>query len=131
MLICFIVALIFPLGALLMIVWNAMYWAVSFTQYALFYSSAYDVKLLFILLPLLLSISLHTITEAVCYFFAAMAGTILATGIKTEKIDSDRFFYIFKYCLILLAFAIFFLLLGSFIESYLFDTIKNFFFWIF
>ena len=131
MLICFIIALIFPLGALLMIVWNAMYWAVSFSQYALFYSKVYHVTLLSILIPLILSVSLHTIVEATCYFFAAMAGAFMAMGIKKEKLDSDRFFYLFKYCIILLTFSLVFLILGSFFEVFAFDAIKNFFFGLF
>lgn len=128
MFICFVVALIFPLGALLMIVWNAMYWAVSFTQFAVFYSFNYNVNLLVILLPLLLSVALHTIIEAVCYFFAAMAGSTLSIGFQKEKLDSDRFFYIFKYCIVLLIFALFFLLLGSVVEVFVFDILKRFFF---
>lgn len=128
MIVSFIVALVFPLGALLMIVWNAMYWAVAFTQYAVVYSSSYNVNLLFILLPLLLSVALHTLIEAICYFFAAMSGSTLSIGFQKEKLDSDRFFYIFKYCLILMAFAVFFLILGSVVEVFVFDFLKNFFF---
>jgi len=128
MIVSFIVALIFPLGALLMIVWNAMYWAVAFTQFAVFYGSAYNVNLLFILLPLLLSVALHTLIEAVCYFFAAMSGSTLSIGFQREKLESDRFFYIFKYCLILMAFAVLFLILGSVVEVFVFDYLKNFFF---
>lgn len=128
MIVSFIVALIFPLGALLMIVWNAMYWAVAFTQFAVFYSQAYNVNLLFILLPLLLSVALHTLIEAICYFFAAMSGSTLSIGFQKEKLDSDRFFYIFRYCLILMAFAVFFLILGSVVEVFVFDFLKNFFF---
>ncbi len=128
MVVCFIVSLVFPLGALLMIVWNAMYWAVAFTQYAVFYSSAYGVALLFILLPLLLSVALHTIIEAICYFFAAVSGSTLSIGFQKEKLDSDRFFYILKHCLILLGFAFLFLLLGSVVEVFVFDFLKDFFF---
>jgi uncharacterized membrane protein SpoIIM required for sporulation len=128
MIVSFIVALIFPLGALLMIIWNAMYWGLAFTQFAVFYSSAYNVNLLFVLLPLLLSVALHTLIEAICYFFAAMSGSTLSIGFQKEKLDSDRFFYIFKYCLILMAFAVFFLILGSVVEVFVFDFLKNFFF---
>jgi uncharacterized membrane protein SpoIIM required for sporulation len=128
MIVSFIVALVFPLGALLMIVWNAMYWAVAFTQFAVFYSVSYNVNLLFILLPLLLSVALHTLIEAICYFFAAMSGSTLSIGFQREKLESDRFFYIFKYCLILMAFAVFFLILGSIVEVFVFDFLKNFFF---
>lgn len=131
MIVCFVIALIFPLGALLMIVWNAMYWAVSFSQYALFYSKVYSVKLISILFPLLLSVSLHTILEAICYFFAVIAGTMLAMSIKSEKLDSDRFFYLFRYCIILMGISVFFLVLGSFVEVFVFDGIKNFFFSLF
>jgi uncharacterized membrane protein SpoIIM required for sporulation len=128
MIVSFIVALVFPLGALLMIVWNAMYWGVAFTQFAVFYSVSYNVNLLFILLPLLLSVALHTLIEAICYFFAAMSGSTLSIGFQREKLESDRFFYIFKYCLILMAFAVFFLILGSIVEVFVFDFLKNFFF---
>lgn len=128
MIVSFIVALIFPLGTLLMIVWNAMYWGVAFTQFAVFYSQAYSVNLLFILLPLLLSVAMHTLIEAICYFFAAMSGSTLSIGFQREKLESDRFFYIFKYCLILMAFAVFFLILGSIVEVFVFDFLKNFFF---
>lgn len=131
MIVCFFIALIFPLGALLMIVWNAMYWAVSFSQYALFYSKVYNVKLISILFPLLLSVSLHTIIEAMCYFFAVISGTMLAMSIKSEKLDSDRFFYLFRYCITLMAISVFFLLLGSFVEVFVFDGLKNFFFSLF
>lgn len=129
--VCFLVSLVFPLGAALLIVWNAMYWAVSFTQYSLFYSSVYGTGLIYILLPLFLSVGLHTLIEAIAYFFATMSGNLLATGIKKEPINGDRFFYIFKYCVTLLIFALIFLLIGTIAEVFVFDFLKNIFFGLF
>lgn len=129
--VCFIVSLVFPLGAALLIVWNAMYWAVSFSQYSLFYSAAYGTGLVYILLPLFLSVGLHTLIEAIAYFFSTMSGSLLATGLRKEKIDSDRFFYIFKYCITLFIFAVIFLIIGSIAEVFLFDFLKNIFFSLF
>jgi hypothetical protein len=126
--VCFIVALFFPIGATLMIVWNAMYWAVSFSQYALYYSSYYNISFLTIFIPLILSISLHTIIEAICYFFASISGNTLSIGISKEPFGSDRFVYIIKYSSRILLFSVIFLLLGSFIETFVFDILKNIFF---
>jgi len=131
LIVCFIIALVFPLGAILLIVWNAIYWGVVFTQYALFYSSFYHIAFIAILLPLLLSVALHVILEAGAYFFASMSGNLLAVGIKSEAKDYDRLFTIIKYCLILLLCGFIFFLAGALTEVYIFDILKNIFFSIF
>ncbi len=131
LIVCFIIALVFPLGAILLIVWNAIYWGVVFTQYALFYSSHYNVAFILIILPLLLSVALHVILEAAAYFFASISGNLLAVGIKKERNDSDRMFTIIRYCLILLLCGFFFFLAGALAEVYIFDILKNIFFGIF
>lgn len=129
--VCFLVALVFPVGAALLIVWNAIYWAVSFTQYSLFYSNIYGVGLAYILLPLFLSVGLHTLLEAIAYFFGTMSGNLLSLGIKKDPVSSDRFYYIFKYCINLLIFALIFLIIGSIVEVFVFDFLKNIFFGLF
>ncbi len=126
--VCFLISLVFPLGSMLLIVWNAIYWAVSFTQYAVFYSGFYGGGLAYVLLPLFLSIALHTILEAISYFFAIMSGSLVSTGLKQSRIDSDRFYYVFKYSISLLIFALIFLVLGVFAEVFIFDFLKNIFF---
>jgi len=131
LIVCFIIALVFPLGAILLIVWNAIYWGVVFTQYALFYSSYYNIAFIAVLLPLLLSVALHVILEASAYFFASMSGNLLAVGIKKEGKDFDRLFIIIEYCLILLLCGLFFFLTGALAEVYIFDILKNIFFSIF
>jgi uncharacterized membrane protein SpoIIM required for sporulation len=131
LLVAFILALVFPLGAVMIIVWNAIYWGVVFTQYALIYSSMYGVGFLAILVPLLLSVSVHMILEIISYFFAAVSGNILAIGIIKEKHNPDRMMTIIRYCIILLLFALGFLFIGVFTEVYLFDVLKNIFFSIF
>ncbi len=111
-----------------MIVWNAMYWAVSFTQYAVYYSALYNIGFLTIFVPLILSISLHTIIEAICYFFAAISGNILSIGTSKEELGSDRFIYIIKYAGRIMLFSLAFLLIGAFVETFVFDILKNIFF---
>jgi len=131
LIVCFIIALVFPLGAILLIVWNAIYWGVVFTQYALFYSSYYNVAFVLVLLPLLLSVALHVILEAAAYFFASISGNLLAVGIKEEKKDFDRLFTIIRYCLLLMLCGFLFFLAGALSEVYVFDILKNIFFGIF
>ncbi|MFH0906126.1 MAG: stage II sporulation protein M [archaeon] len=129
--VCFIVALIFPAGATLMIVWNAIYWGVVFSQYALFYSQTYTVSLASILIPLLLSVLPHTLIEIVCYFIAAISGNLIALGLEKEKNDSDSLYSVLVYSLILLGLALLFVIVGAFFETFIFDYIKSFVFGIF
>jgi len=129
--VCFIIALVFPLGAILLIVWNAIYWGVVFTQYALFYSSFYGVSFISIMFPLLLSISLHVILEIFAYFLASMSGNILAVGIKKERDNFERLIVIIRYSIILLVCALVFFLAGALAEVYIFDILKSLFFSIF
>ncbi|MFA6650258.1 MAG: stage II sporulation protein M [archaeon] len=131
LIVTFVIALVFPLGAAMIIVWNAIFWGVVFTQYALTYSSLYSVAFVSVLLPLLLSVATHMILEIISYFFGAMSGNLLAIGFKREKLDSERLFKVIKYCTILLLFGLGFLFLGIFTEVYLFDFLKNFFFGLF
>ncbi|MDD3178350.1 MAG: stage II sporulation protein M [Candidatus ainarchaeum sp.] len=131
MLVALIIALVFPLGAILIIVWNAVYWGVVFTQYSLTYALFYQTGFFAFLIPLLLSVLPHMILEIISYFLGAMSGNLLSVGISKEKIESDRFINIIKYCFILLAFAIGFLFVGVFTEVYIFDILKNFFFSLF
>ncbi|HPC10188.1 MAG TPA: stage II sporulation protein M [archaeon] len=128
LLVSFILAAIFPLGAILMIVWNGVYWGVVFSQYGLFYSMQYGTTLLAIFIPLLLSIALHTIIEIISYFYAAISGNLLSVGISKEKGNPDRLMEIIKYCLILLGISLVFLIIGGFAEVYVFDILQNFFF---
>ncbi|GEM_PF-591650 len=131
LIVCFIIALVFPLGAILLIVWNAIYWGVVFTQYALFYSTFYNVSFISIMIPLLLSISVHIVLEIFAYFLASMSGNILAVGIKKEQNNFERLMVIIRYSVILLVCALVFFLAGALAEVYIFDILKSLFFSIF
>jgi uncharacterized membrane protein SpoIIM required for sporulation len=126
--VCFLFALIFPSAGILIVVWNAVFWGVVFTQYTLVYSFIYDMPYTIVFLGIFWSSIPHIFLEAISYFFSAIAGILLAISIKTDLGDLDRFSLVLKYCIILLAFAIVFVLAGSFFEIYVFDMLKNLFF---
>jgi len=126
--VCFLFALIFPSAGILIIVWNAVFWGVVFTQYISFYSLIYEVPFSVVFLAVFWSAIPHIFLEAIGYFFSAIAGIILAISIKTDFKNLDRFTLILKYSIVLLGFAIFFMLMGSILEVYLYDILKNLFF---
>lgn len=128
LLICFIFALLFPTAGLLIIVWNAVFWGVIFTQYAVVYSSFYNVTFNSIFLPVLVSSIPHILIEMFGYFFATTSGIILALGIKKNFNNTDKFTMILKYVIVVLAISIIFVVAGSLFEVYFFDILKNVFF---
>ena len=125
--VCFLFALIFPSAGILIVVWNAILWGVIFTQYMSLYSLVYNVSFSVVFLAVFWSAIPHIFLEAIGYFFSTIAGIILAISIKTDFKDTDRFFLILKYSIVLLGFAIFFALTGSFFEAYFYDIFKNLF----
>lgn len=127
LIVCFIFALLFPTAGILIIVWNAIYWGVVFTQYSLVYSNIYNVGFNSIFLPVLLSSIPHIFIEMMGYFLATTGGIILALGIRKDFQDTDKFNLILKYCVVVLAIAIIFMVAGSLFEVYFFDILKNIF----
>ncbi|MDD4049489.1 MAG: stage II sporulation protein M [Candidatus ainarchaeum sp.] len=125
--VCFLFALIFPSAGILIVVWNAILWGVIFTQYMSLYSLVYNVSFSVVFLAVFWSAIPHIFLEAIGYFFSTIAGIILAISIKTDFHDTDRLFLILKYSIVLLGFAIFFALAGSFFEAYFYDIFKNLF----
>ena len=125
--VCFLFALIFPSAGILIIVWNAILWGVVFTQYISLYSLVYNVSFSSVFLAVFWSSIPHIFLEATGYFFSTIAGIILAISLKTDRNDIDRLSLILKYVVVLLGFAIFFAIAGSFFEVYFFDIFKNLF----
>jgi hypothetical protein len=128
LLICFIFALLFPTAGLLIIVWNAVFWGVIFTQYAVVYSALYNVTFNSIFLPVLVSSIPHILIEMIGYFLATTSGIILALSIKKDFNNPDKFTIVLKYAIVVLAISIIFVVAGSLFEVYFFDILKTFFF---
>ncbi len=125
--VCFLFALIFPSAGILIIVWNAVFWGVVFTQYTLTYSALFSIKFPIAFLSIFWSALPHVLIEAISYFLATISGILLAFAIKNHFKNPDRLYLFIRYSLVLLAFAIIYMIAGTIFEIYLFDLLKNLF----
>ncbi len=118
MLACFIIALLTGDGAIFLITWNASVWGAIFGITAK-YASAFSGQSIFYLFGIIMLIVFpHMILEALSYFLAAISGSIISKDVILEKFASNRFFEVFSFNLYLLLFAVVFLLLGAFVETF-------------
>lgn len=124
--VCFLFALIFPSAGILIIIWNAVFWGVVFTQFTLWFSMFHKISFSISFLSIFFSALPHMVIEVISYFLATIAGIFLAFSIKDYK-DVDKFLLVSKYVIVLLAIAIVYVLIGSVVEIYLFDFLKNLF----
>lgn len=123
--VCFIFALIFPSAGILIIIWNAVFWGVVFTQYTLTYSALHDINFPIAFLAIFWSAIPHMIIEALAYFLATISGILFAIAIKNHFKNIDKFTLFVKYVIVLFALSIIYVILGSIIEIYAFDILKN------
>lgn len=123
MLAVFIMALLTGDGAIFLITWNASVWGAIFgitaKNAALF--SGRNSFLVFGVIMLV--VFPHMIIEAICYFLAAISGSIISKDVILEKFASDRFFDVFGFNLYLFLFAIVFLLLGAVVETFVLQNV--------
>ena len=114
----FAVSLIYGAGSTFIITWNASVWGVAFASFALQRAplAGSDPFVYFALI--LLTVLPHTLTEAMTYFTAAIAGGILSIGLAKHTYLENRFNQIALQALILLGISGFLLLLGGFLEVY-------------
>ncbi len=123
MLACFILALLAGDGAIFLITWNASVWGAIFgitaKNAALF--AGREPFLLFAIIMLI--VFPHMILEAVCYFLAAISGSVISKDVLLEKFASSRFMEVFGFNLYLLFFALIFLLLGALVETWVLGNV--------
>ena len=115
---CFIIALLTGDGAIFFITWNASVWGTIFgitAKYAAVFSGQHPFYLFGIIM---LVVFPHMMLEAISYFLAAIAGSVISKDVLLEQFASDRFFEVFGFNLYLLLFALLFLALGALVETW-------------
>jgi hypothetical protein len=120
---CFIISLLCGDGAIFLISWNASVWGTIFGITAKLAGefSGHSVFALFGVIMLI--VFPHMIIEGMCYFLAAISGSIISKGVVTETFGSDKFWEVFSFNLYLLLVGLFFLVLGAGVEAFVLQNV--------
>jgi hypothetical protein len=126
MMACFILAFLTGDGAIFLITWNASVWGTIF-GYTAKSASLFSGKNQFMLFGLIMLIVFsHMLIEGICYFLAAISGSVISKDVLLEEFASDRFMEVFGFNLYLLLFALIFLLLGAGVEAWVLDNVTTY-----
>ncbi len=109
LLIGFILSIFYGAGAIFIVTYNASFFAAFVVE--LFNKFAAATQLSLIALT-------HMLPESTGYVLTAMAGASLSRALIHEKLAGQEFRNVLRNCVILIAFAIAFILLAAFIETY-------------
>ncbi len=120
---CFILALLAGDGAIFLITWNASVWGTIFgitAKSAALFSGQQPLVVFGIIM---LVVFPHMILEAISYFLAAIAGSVISKDVLLEQFASDRFLEVFGFNLYLLFFGLIFLVLGALVETFVLQNV--------
>ena len=115
---CFVIALLTGDGAIFLITWNASVWGSIFGVTAKLAASFAGKNPFFIFGTIMLVVFPHMMLEAISYFLAAIAGSVISKDVILEQFASDKFFEVFGFNLYLLLFGLIFLVLGALVETF-------------
>jgi hypothetical protein len=123
---CFIMALLTGDGAVFLITWNASVWGTIF-GFTAKNAAAFSGGNPFILfLKIMVIVFWHMMIEAISYFLAAISGSVISKDVILEEFASERFFEVFGFNLYLLLFALGFLVLGAFVETFVLQNATSY-----
>lgn len=118
MIIFLVLSLVFGAGSILFLTWNASVWGVVFAYIATMSENAFDA-----FTSIFVKVLPHMFAEAGAYFFAIVAGGIMAQGVLREKFGSKKFEYVLKDGFAFLTVALLLLILGAVLEVYLYPLL--------
>ncbi len=118
MMIFLVLSLVFGAGSILFLIWNASVWGVVFGYIATMSENAFDA-----FTTIFVKVMPHMFAEAGAYFFAIVAGGIMAQGVLREKIGSQKFEYVLKDGFAFLTVSVLLLILGAVLEVYLYPLL--------
>lgn len=121
---CFILALLAGDGAIFLITWNASVWGTIFGLTAKNASMYLGANPFAVFGIIMLVVFWHMIIEAISYFLAAIAGSVISKDVLSENFASERFFEVFGFNLYLLLFALVFLVLGALVETFVLENVS-------
>ena len=122
MLACFFLALLTGDGAIFLITWNASVWGTIFGFTAKSASMISGDHPFLVFGTVMLIVFPHMMIEAICYFLAAISGSVISKDVLLEKLDSDRFMEVFSFNLYLLFAALVFLVVGCAVETFVLEN---------
>ncbi len=120
---CFILALLTGDGAIFLISWNASVWGTIFGLTAKNAALFADGNVIFFFVLIMLIVFPHMIIEAISYFLAAIAGSVISKDVLLENFASERFFVVFRFNIYLLLVALIFLVLGAGVETFVLENV--------
>lgn len=121
---CFILALLAGDGAIFLITWNASVWGTIFGLTAKNASMYLGANPFAVFGIIMLVVFWHMIIEAISYFLAAIAGSVISKDVLSENFASEKFFEVFGFNLYLLLFALVFLVLGALVETFVLENVS-------
>ncbi len=115
--VCFILSLLYGVGSVLFLTWNASVWGVVF-GYAIKMASLTQGQSVFITMFIVLGpVIPHLIAEAMAYLSAAIVGGVVSKALIKEELFSDKFRIIARDGLFLFGFGIVMVIIGAFLEA--------------
>jgi MFS family permease len=120
---CFILALLTGDGAIFLITWNASVWGTIFGITAKGAAAFSGQNPFYLFGIVMLVVFPHMMIEAMSYFLAAISGSVISKDVILEEFASHRFMEVFGFNLYLLLFALGFLLLGAFVETFVLENV--------
>lgn len=121
--VCFAFSLIYGVGSMLFLTWNATVWG---TIIGILASQSKQEGLgLFAFVDLIMRISPHMFTEAIAYFLAIIGGVIISKAIVEHKSADQGFNIKLKQGLILFFLSIPVLLVAAWVEVFVFSTLLS------
>ena len=115
---CFIMALLTGDGAIFFITWNATVWGAIFGVTAKGAGMFSGESYLLLFGAIMAIVFTHMIIEGLSYFLAAISGSVISKDVILEEFASERFMEVFGFNAYLFLGALFFLLLGATVESF-------------
>jgi len=123
---CIIFALFFGAGSIFILAWNASvisaavgsYFRNGISLYAGYVGFPKIASYFHVFVSGILRYMIHGVFEIVAYFLGGLAGGILSVAILRHSLDSDAFRKVFYDSLLLILFALVFLIFGSWVEVY-------------
>jgi hypothetical protein len=112
----FLLSLIYGVGGVFILTWNASVWG---TVFGIFIRDAISSGQILVAAGEIAYMIPHLILESGSYFLAVVAGVIVSRAVVSQTTFSQKFNVMLKDALILFSISLFFVALGAFIESFL------------
>lgn len=123
MLIALVLSLVYGAGSIMFLTWNASVWGVIFGTIARQAAVVVHQHPIVYFGILFVKVFPHMIVEAGAYFFAVIAGGVISKAIIKEKDNARRFNHVFTDGLMFFGMAILLLIIGAWLETYVFPHI--------